>query len=529
MSDTSVPDNALAVQWVFGAIIVLMYAWDRFRKPVPTRPTTTFWRYWSAGCGYAVAMLALFVLLGGGFVSFDLRALAPLISGIPDDVGVLPGPLLSALVLTSLLPHVPLLARIDESIKQWFWEVGNIPAEVRLLGSQMAGARYHYRLQDHAHHDALTAFDRFGADPKWLTEAEGSLKHSWACCIALLVQIQQWRGERGFARFLDRHTEQLDQLLKRFDSLSWLSERAFKQLDGTSDPETALPKRRIVDADIMALWHDLCVYAAGGVLNETWNDKQRRAALIRLGFSGLPMEASRVSAHDIVLVMGLVFIAMLFVPLAIKRFFLPDMLPLQWRVLITVPIVYAIAIVAAIYPKSAWSFACRAAGGPRPYAAYAVSGLIAVVAAFIVGVLFRFAFESPGNVVQTLSKPGAFANAWWTSVERWPWLLMTLFATVSIAWAADDYHPGGVVPRWLRWAEAVLLAAVFGAVQWMVVDLLMVGATEDRQAQLAEALPRMLVTSSVIGAGIGALVPALHRAKGMRRRVPHTPVQPQPA
>ena len=74
------------------------------------------------------------------------------------------------------------------------------------------------------------------------------------------------------------------------------------------------------------------------------------------------------------------------------------------RVLVMVPIIYAIAIVSAIYPKSLFPFASRQLGGHRPVAAYALSGLVAAVAAFVVSLLFRFAFDAEGNVFQALAR-----------------------------------------------------------------------------------------------------------------------------
>ena len=54
---------------------------------------------------------------------------------IPDDMRNLPAPLLSALTLTSLLPHLPVLATFDERVKRFFWRVGNrVPHAGKALG-----------------------------------------------------------------------------------------------------------------------------------------------------------------------------------------------------------------------------------------------------------------------------------------------------------------------------------------------------------------------------------------------------------
>jgi hypothetical protein len=249
---------------------------------------------------------------------------------------------------------------------------------------------------------------------------------------------------------------------------------------------------------------------------------------MQLGFSGFPVARAPLSAHDIVLVMGLVFLAMLFVPLMMRRFFDPTPLPMNVRVLVMVPIIYAIAIVAAVYPKSVWPFASRQPGGRRPVAAYALSGVVAALASFVVSLLFRFSFDSQGNVFEALATPGAFLKAWNTSVERWPWLMKTFFATIAIAWAADD-HPAGDAnePAWLRWVEAAVLAAVFAVLQWTVVQFLVPNMPPDAAERLLRHLPRMLVTASFIGAGIGWLVPSLYRARGRPRgqREPSTTAQ----
>jgi len=103
MGNHGSPDGALMVQWFFGGLVVVFYAVHRFNEPRqdprPARSTTTFWRYWSACGGYVLAMLGLFIVLGGGLGSIDPRILMPLIdpSPVPADARSLPGPLLSAL------------------------------------------------------------------------------------------------------------------------------------------------------------------------------------------------------------------------------------------------------------------------------------------------------------------------------------------------------------------------------------------------------------------------------------------------
>jgi hypothetical protein len=185
-----------------------------------------------------------------------------------------------------------------------------------------------------------------------------------------------------------------------------------------------------------------------------------------------------------------------------------------------VPIVYTIAIVAAIYPKSVWPFATRLPSGGRPFAAYAVSGVIAAAASFVVSLVFRFVFDKSGNIFQSLSTPGAFQEAWTTTLDRWPWLVMTFFITVAVAWTADDREPVDHAGRLrLRAIEAASMAVALGLVQWSVLQLL-AGASPEMAERLSEAAPRMVGTAMAVGACIGWLVPTMHRSRNRARPEP---------
>ena len=104
------------------------------------------------------------------------------------------------------------------------------------------------------------------------------------------------------------------------------------------------------------------------------------------------------------------------------------------------------------------------------------------------------------------------ANPWYRN--RWPWLLMSFFATVTIAWQADNLAESGSAARRLRWIEAFLSAAVFGTAQWVVLQLLAQSLPQPAATAMVVATPQLLLTTSVVGFCIGLLVPSLYRARG---------------
>jgi hypothetical protein len=512
----------LVVQWVVGAAIVCLYASDRFNDPLRIRAMTTFERYWLAWLGYVVAMLALFVLLGGGISVVDP---ALVLGGLGVDksetAGTPPGPLLSALVLTSLLPHLPVLKKIDATVKSWFQRVGNIPYEVRELSARLRAATYEQTQEDL---DLLKPEIRTSAlKPEWLSLTKESFKYQWAVVTLLYARVATWRDSRTYGGYTGENHAALSAIRARLDALNeFVDESILDEFDGASSARLTVYMRKQTARQLAELRGQLFDFIAGGILSAARSPAQRRRAIETMGFRGLPTTPLPLSAHDIVLVSGLVFVAMLFVPLMIRRFFDAQPLPGQMRVVIMVPIIYAVAIVLAIYPKSVWRYAMRQPHQPRPIAAYAVSGLGAVVAAFFVSLLFRFAFDMPGNVLQSLSAPGAFVQAWDTTVTRWPWLVMTFFITVSIAWAADNEGGERLTPTALRLTETVGLAALFGTLAWCVSQLLPPQSLGSAADQLTTQI-RMIGTSSLVGAIIGGLVPHLYRRRS-RLAAPQVPL-----
>ena len=358
-------------------------------------------------------------------------------------------------------------------------------------------------------------------DEAWLPQPPDTIKHRWARSVALYGHLRRWEASHAFGRYVDQHRTALPEIRERIDKLGeFLDAKTLDEVDGDRDSRLVAHSRKIFDSELSALQDALCNFVSGGVLEGAWNHSRRRDALAQLGFAGLPSARGPLTSHDVVLVAGLVFLAMLFVPLMLRRFIDPLPMTQNLRILVTVPIVYAIAIVAAIYPKSVWPFAARQPGGERPFAAYAVSGVIAAAASFAVSLVFRFVFDKSGNIFQSLSTPGAFEEAWTTTLVRWPWLLMTFFVTVAVAWTADNMEPADPAGRLrLRAIEAGSLAIALGLAQWSVLQLL-AGASPEAAARLAEAAPRIVGTAIAVGACIGWLVPTMHRTRNRARPEP---------
>jgi len=499
------------VQWGFGSVVVLLYAIDRFETPIPARGTTTFTRYWVARTGYVASMFLLYLLLAGAFTDagFIVKTIT---NGTPEEVlGVslkeIPGPLFAALLLTSLLPHVPYLKRIDELVKLWFQRIGNIPLEVRALSRQLQYTRV--MIPPTLMEKLRDTLDELGVREAWLSTRENTFKHKWARVAALYASVVQWNSNPAVMQYMAEHGSEFDNIVKRVRAISEVDDAALAALHQDAGPLQAW-RRRLYE-ELGALHQALCDFIAGALLQGARSRRQRYRLLADLGFEAAPAPIKRLTSHDIFLVGGIIFLMMLFTTLIINQNFTATNLAenINVRVMFMVPVIYCVAIVAAIYPKAFWPFADIHKVGSRPVMGYILSGLLAVAAAFMIQLLFRYV---QGGLT-TMIAPGSFRRALSTNLDRWPWLLMNFLMTIAIAWAADNHALSKEKESpWLRVSETLGLGAICGALQWVTLQLLLAYSSNPRRWE--GRVERMILTATLIGGVIGFFVPHYYRARG---------------
>jgi hypothetical protein len=107
-------------------LLILVYAWGRFNTPPSNRSSTRQALYWWSGVGYAISALVLFAGLSSLLQAGNWRTA---LLG-PADQPSLPAPLIATLAMTTLLPSIPVLKRLDEWLLSVFLDWAEIPAEV---------------------------------------------------------------------------------------------------------------------------------------------------------------------------------------------------------------------------------------------------------------------------------------------------------------------------------------------------------------------------------------------------------------
>jgi hypothetical protein len=120
------------------ALLIVVYAWGRFNTPPSNRSSTRRALYWSSCAGYILTALTLFAVLS---ILLQLPALRAALFGDADKPS-LPAPLIATLGMTTLLPSVPLLKRLDSWILTAFLDWGEIPAEVLRRAATMTAQSF---------------------------------------------------------------------------------------------------------------------------------------------------------------------------------------------------------------------------------------------------------------------------------------------------------------------------------------------------------------------------------------------------
>jgi hypothetical protein len=193
------------------SVLVVLYTWRLFSEPSANRSSTTAVRYYLAAAFYCLWGLfvyaALIIALAAASPESARAALIELLKKF--DLGslsqLLPAEILAALLVTVLLPKVPLVASVDTWVREQIEYMASIPYEVRRLAAELersdvrgsgvtyrmptaARGRVRQRMQEHELTSAPTG-----------TTSEIDLGSMWAKVSALVLALADWRSNSRLA------------------------------------------------------------------------------------------------------------------------------------------------------------------------------------------------------------------------------------------------------------------------------------------------------------------------------------------
>src|SRR4051794_3815217 len=241
------------------AVLIALYAWERFNTPSSNRYSTLRGLYWSSCVGYVCSALLLFAALSLLLEAPAWRTLLSL-----NGKESMPAPFIATLALTTLLQSVPYLKQVDRRLLSAFQELGAIPAEVRRRAAAMMPSSfavsaaavttlrdryeggYGEHFPDHLRDQGISGFEK------------SQLRFTRVA--VLYDRILQLATETRYERFFAENESEFDALKERMQAFM---RRAVKSLDsiaragGSSQPgkRSAIVNDEVYQ-ELMAEWHE---------------------------------------------------------------------------------------------------------------------------------------------------------------------------------------------------------------------------------------------------------------------------------
>lgn len=522
------------VEVALSAIVILVFAVDRFSTPpsdpraglVPyriSRSTTTAASYYTAVSLYGAIELGVFA-----FLLLYPKALNRLVTTAPEIGDSIPGwarqspPLLVALILTVLLPKIPVLSAMDEWFRTRLQRIAAIPQEVRRLSAELR--RVPFRVEDERRQHLVQAMVDKGFDATDVRFEEGSAPHHlWTKLSLLTGELEGWEADARFTSYVLTYPNEFNALQRRYAALLPRARKCFALLrELVTDPEpgkrggAVYAYRDEFVEEVRDLLGDIYEAISNAVLLCGLTQRARVSHLIKLGFRLDPEPPRRLTLNEllglftgltVVYAFGFVLMGQDNRPrlrLDLGSFILPLM----------IATIYCMAVWCAIYPKTRWTFARKRPESGRPWGWYLLSGVIA--AGF--GALISYA-------ARAATSGGDLAMAWESYRQVCSWGIMTCATAYGLAFLADDEPRDGfmglLTADRLRWVEGLGLTAVMGVAAWLVHSLLR-SAQEAAEAIAAtnpavrvQPVPSLLqieILTVIIGFAIGSMVPSWYRS-----------------
>lgn len=491
---------------VLAFLLVAFYAWSRFNTPKAVRSQTSRFQYLASCMAYVLSCAGLWVGITLA-IHQNPQWLAVLHPEPTDGTNfdALEAPLVAALMLTTLLPSVPMLHEIDGKILAFFHRMGEIPigavrwaqkieeAPFDISESLVEQAREYIRDSDDL---PTTLVADVSADKDGNPQ-----QYRFTRVLVLYVWLKKYWNR---ARFDADFPQDIDEFEKRMKSY-------FAQCVGFFTLVEQLPASQLAALPDSAknfhslsknAYEDISLVVARVLLYSNNREAQTAEKLTSLGFKIAPSRGIAFPFN--LLALDWLGVLLLFSVVAVVTSAGGDAITRRLTIGLLVAINHCVAAAFAILPKQLWAFANRAPDRERPVLAYIMSGLLTLtVVLALSAIVYAIRVSLPHS--ETLLP---------FSVQC-KWLTLSTALAILLGFACDDYVLEAKDPRWLKWAESAGLAcgmALVGyiVVQWIAPDI---GGVHWR-TRPQPWLPATL--SALIGALFGATIPQWYR-QTMRR------------
>jgi hypothetical protein len=491
-------------------VLTAFYAGNRFATPRTLRSETTRFQYYSSYVTYVVSCIGLLMFLS--WILAHKPALLGILyspSPIPEELKGLDAPLVAALVLTTLLPSVPVLRDIDSALLRFFHRMGAIP---------LGAVRWAQRMNM----TQLTISEKLVADTKLYIANSTLLPDSLAAqlqpdfnldsvrfrftrCLALYVALNNLPGWTGYsadfpeerAAFEKKMSSLFAQSVAFFTLTTQLVQR---QLEPAADSVDQF-RSYALDA-----YEDIRLMLARVLLYSCNSDAEVAHQLTKIGFAVQRPSLIRLPLNLLSFDFAGVVVLFVITTVSLADGDFGRALAIGMLVAIN----QSIAAVCALAPKQLWNFADYRSARERPTLSYLISGACTLTITLPISFGFYLLRVHFPLDVHPLLPFAAQAK----------WLLLPTVLSIALAFACDDTIEADHELWWLKWVESAGLAALMGLSGFFVMHWLSVNQPTTQHLLL---IPSLL--SASIGALFGATIPHWYR-KTMRGAGPDNLTKP---
>lgn len=499
---------------LLGALLIVIYATERFNTPRTNRASTTAGRYYSVATIYLLIYLLTFFVFSKYPHFLQLLIDDAAIQEQMKQMDSTNTPIFVAMIFSLLVPKIPVISGLDQRLRAFLHRLASIPYEAIRMSKEVQSMPFdipeHIR-EDLRHEMEERNFPVTVDNP----ETADPVVKNWMKIAALILQIRQWERTNPFAPFTQERAGQLQRIQERYMRLCAavinayaLCQQAKAQPEVPALQDAANRFTRNLRADEKSLHGEICDFVSQAILTNCFRVHTRRTTLETLGFK--PRESvtyESISVHQGVTLAGLLMMLLLTSFIVFSSTVMNiELLLLRASLIVSV---YSAAVFFAVYPKSNWQFFQHREGHFFPVASYALSGAMAMVASMMINLCFRTLINVSAADAGSLSD--SFLSAWQRfSTLSYPWLLQSFVATMAIAFLIDWNIPGGLSQRTQRACRALLLMMVLmGTTELVYLWLQTVYIQANRDFPVA--LSSMLRNSAIIGLVLGYFVPAWFR------------------
>lgn len=445
-----------SLPYIFAGFIVAIHACHRYGTPSTNRASTTKAQFYLTGGLYVFCAIMLYAALDRllavpGFSKF-------LAFGSNGDLGLdaeMPRAFLAALLLTSLLPNIPMLNQVDRALLGFFQRLGSIPTAVRSLTKTLIDSDYSPpgKIRE------LIRSGKLVCVPKMLAknlnfEAKQSPRATFTRDIALYAQIDSLRSGLQFSGFFQEYTDAFTALTMRVSDLSDQANVLFALPSRVSSDAASTHDalKTSFDKACAILYEDLCNFFARMLLHSSWSLDSLQRRLTELGFQ--QVQSPPKILRNSIISTGLFVFAAFTIGMTIYHGLdgkPPQHAVPRWVLIATVVAInHSVAALIAIAPKAHWSMTPGASMGPgeRPIFTYLLAAVASGISAMVVIMASQFIWERDLYVV------------WEHYRLQYPWTFAPMISCFSIAMLCDSHFDSIFGPKHCRFVEGITLAAI---------------------------------------------------------------------